>query len=245
MRNSRPRSGPKAFSRTWSSALKAPAAGRNRQARRPPERDRGEDRPSRQLPEGGRAIGGCIVTIDRDGSLKVIQGLIRAEDLPTQEDGKGGRKNGRQTDPAGSCDAEDDAEIIPPSVSPRSSNPAARAREEAGVGNGLADDLRAIWNGIVKSRLAGDFGAAFDLVLFQFARAVFDSSHYPEHCTSSEKLVRFRISGDGEVGIGDRQRFCPVFPAVKAAAESRQQAVRPPFAVVAGGPGRSSPHAVA
>ncbi len=41
---------------------------------------------------------------------------------------------------------------------------------------------------------------------------------YPEHCTSTEKQVRFTISGDGEVGIGDRQRFCPVFLAVKAAA---------------------------
>ncbi len=62
---------------------------------------------------------------------------------------------------------------------------------------------------------------------------------------NTEKQMRLTISGDGEVGIGDRQRFCPAFPAVQAAAESRQQAVRPPFAVVAGGPGRSSPHAVA
>ncbi len=124
------------------------------------------------------AIGGCIVTIDRDGILKVIEGLVRAEDLPIQEDGKGGRKNGRHAGATDTLDAEDDAEIIPPSVSPRNSNTAAKAREEAGVGIGLADDLRAIRNGIVKSHLAGDFGAAFDLVLFQIARAVFDSSHY-------------------------------------------------------------------
>ena len=53
------------------------------------------------------------------------------------------------------------------------------------------------------------------------------------------------ISGDGEVGIGDRERFCPAFPAVQAASEGRQPASRPSLAVVAGGPGRSSPHAVA
>ncbi len=72
-----------------------------------------------------------------------------------------------------------------------------------------------------------------------------DTLTYPEHCTSSEKLARLTISGDGEVGIGDRERFFPAFPAVQAASEGRQQATRPVPAVVAGGPGRSSPHAVA
>ena len=46
----------------------------------------------------------------------------------------------------------------------------AEARKEAGVGIGLADDLRAIRTAIVKSQLACDFEAAFDLLLFQLAR---------------------------------------------------------------------------
>ena len=46
----------------------------------------------------------------------------------------------------------------------------AGARKEAGVGIGLADDLRAIRTAIIKSQLACDFEAAFDLLLFQLAR---------------------------------------------------------------------------
>ena len=57
--------------------------------------------------------------------------------------------------------------------------------------------------------------------------------------------MRFTISGDSEVGIDDTQRVCPVFLAVKAASEGRQQAARLSLAVVAAGPVRSSPHAVA
>ena len=47
----------------------------------------------------------------------------------------------------------------------------AEARKEAGVGIGLADDLRSIRTALVKAKLAGDFEAAFDLALFQMGRA--------------------------------------------------------------------------
>ena len=52
-------------------------------------------------------------------------------------------------------------------------DPRAKAREDAGVGIGLADDLRALRTALVKAHLAGDFEAAFDLVVFQMVRAVF------------------------------------------------------------------------
>ena len=52
-------------------------------------------------------------------------------------------------------------------------DPRAKARADAGVGIGLADDLRAIRTALVKASLAGDFEAAFDLVVFQMVRAVF------------------------------------------------------------------------
>ena len=61
--------------------------------------------------------------------------------------------------------------VTTPSVPPP--DPRAKAREEAGVGIGLADDLRAIRTALVKAHLAGDFEAAFDLVVFQLVRAVF------------------------------------------------------------------------
>ena len=119
------------------------------------------------------AIGGCIVTIDREGKLQVVQGLVKIEDLPVPEENKDGEKGGNDPDAAD----EDNNHITPPSASPKSANPSARAREEAGVGIGLADDLRAIRAGIVKVHLAEDFEAAFDLAVFQAARAVFDRSH--------------------------------------------------------------------
>ena len=42
----------------------------------------------------------------------------------------------------------------------------AEARKEAGVGIGLADDIRSVRTALVKAKLAGDFEAAFDLMLF-------------------------------------------------------------------------------
>ena len=120
------------------------------------------------------SIGGCIVTIDREGKLQVVQGLVRIEDLPVPEENKDGGKVGDRT---GATDDDGETTITPPSASQKSSNPSTRAREEAGVGIGLADDLRAIRAGIVKVHLAEDFEAAFDLAVFQAARAVFDRAH--------------------------------------------------------------------
>ena len=53
----------------------------------------------------------------------------------------------------------------------------AEARKEAGVGIGLADDLRSARTALVKAKLAGDFEAAFDLMLFQLGRSVFTNGH--------------------------------------------------------------------
>ena len=53
----------------------------------------------------------------------------------------------------------------------------AEARKEAGVGIGLADDLRSVRTALVKAKLAGDFEAAFDLMLFQLGRSVFTDGY--------------------------------------------------------------------
>ena len=133
-------------------------------------------------------IAGCIATIGRDGTLQVIHGLVRPEDMPKDaaaagEDGAGtGHGNGG----VGTADGHT-AEIG--AASDRISGPAmsapmnlpkdreAEARKEAGVGIGLADDLRSIRTALVKAKLAGDFEAAFDLMLFQMVRSVFTDGY--------------------------------------------------------------------
>jgi len=99
-------------------------------------------------PEELRARAGCLVTISDDGEFEFIPGLIRPEDAP-----RPGTESGEAT--------------------PRAVSPAAAARARAGVGIGLEDDLRSIRATLVKAHLAHDFEAAFDLLLFQLARALF------------------------------------------------------------------------
>ena len=110
-----------------------------------------------------RAIAGCIVTIDRDGSLRTVPGLVRPEDMPDPE------PDTRST--AAAPPANNSERVDPPAV--RDTDPRAAARKAAGIGIGLADDMRAIRTAIVKTHLQRDFDAAFDLLVFQMARSVF------------------------------------------------------------------------
>ena len=119
------------------------------------------------------AMAGCIATIGRDGTLQVIEGLVKPEDMPKETDAAA---NGEHTDAGhdGATDAGsrvDGPAITTPLASPV--DPRAKARADAGVGIGLADDLRAIRTALVKAHLANDFNAAFDLMVFQMVRAVF------------------------------------------------------------------------
>ena len=68
--------------------------------------------------------------------------------------------------------------ISAPAMPPARSDAEAEARKEAGVGIGLGDDLRSIRTALVKAHLAEDFGAAFDLMLFQMGRAVFTPGYH-------------------------------------------------------------------
>ena len=122
------------------------------------------------------AIAGCIATIGRDGTLQVIQGLVKPEDVqkPAEVADAG---TGTQSANAGDADTGADAgRIAGPAMSTPMQLPKdreAEARKGAGVGIGLADDLRSIRTALVKAHLAGDFEVAFDLMLFQLVRAVF------------------------------------------------------------------------
>ena len=131
-------------------------------------------------------IAGCIATIGRDGTLQVIHGLVRPEDMPKEPEaaGNNGARSGDGNDGDGhSAEAgtgTDAGRISVPAMSGPMNLPKdreAEARKEAGVGIGLADDLRSIRTALVKARLAGDFEAAFDLMLFQLGRSVFTDGY--------------------------------------------------------------------
>ena len=129
------------------------------------------------------AIAGCIVTVGNDGQVQVVHGLVKPEDMPAKE-------TASAQSPGAASSHDDGAGIqVPgtgvPSVSdpampPARPDPEAEARKEAGVGIGLADDLRAIRTTLVKAHLADDFGAAFDLMLFQMGRAVFTPGYHDD-----------------------------------------------------------------
>ena len=132
------------------------------------------------------ARAGCIATIGRDGALQVIAGLVKPEDMPKpDQSGDAATQPGNGHDPdaatAGAHSAGHGVHTTGPAVTQPVAGPRdreAEARKEAGVGIGLADDLRAIRTALVKAKLAGDFEAAFDLALFQMGRAVFAPGYH-------------------------------------------------------------------
>ena len=136
-----------------------------------------------------REIAGAIATVGDDGTLRLIQGLVRPEDIPAAEptgpDGassSGDAGNAAAAAQNGHDADEPRAHIQPPALSRPvpSQDPEAAARKRVGIGVGLADDLRAIRTSLIKGHLAGDFSAAFDIFLFQIARRVFGQGYRPD-----------------------------------------------------------------
>ena len=126
-----------------------------------------------------KAIAGCIVTIAHHGALRVIDGLVRPDDARAL------------------ADDDEHNTVRAPIAAP--TDPARKAREQAGVGAGLADDLRAIRTGDVKAHLSGDFEAAFDLLLFQLARGVFRRGYHADALDIGvhETIERPTVRGSG------------------------------------------------
>ena len=127
------------------------------------------------------AMAGCIVTIGQDGALQTIQGLVKPEDMPKPaESGDASAQAGNGRDPDATAHAAHvpGQSVAAPMAPPRDRE--AEARKDAGVGIGLADDLRSIRTALVKAKLARDFEAAFDLALFQMGRGVFTPG-YRDH----------------------------------------------------------------
>ena len=154
------------------------------------------------------AMAGCIVTIGRDGALQAIQGLVKPEDMPKPaESADAGTLAGNGHDPDAAAHGVQTAghgvHTTGPSVTTPMAPPKdreAEARKEAGVGIGLADDLRSIRTALIKAYLAGDFPAAFDLMLFQMGRAVFAPAYrdYPLDIAVNETADRPNIRMNDE-----------------------------------------------
>ena len=164
------------------------------------------------------AIAGCIVTVSGNGTLQVLQGLVKPEDIPKPaESGDAGTNagNGHDPDAAHAAQAAGTA-VATPMAPPK--DPESEARKEAGVGIGLADDLRSVRTALVKAYLAGDFEAAFDLLLFQMARSVFTAGYTPHALdiavreTADRPTVRmndadFADWSPGEAMLADRSHL--------------------------------------
>ena len=155
------------------------------------------------------AIAGCIATIGNDGEFKLIQGLVRPEDMPAHasEDADAARQ-----DDTGDGESAKSGIEAPTLAAPLAffSDAEAEARKEAGVGIGLADDLRAIRTAIVKSQLACDFYAAFDLLLFQLARSVFTIGYHDGALdiraaeTPDRPAMRVNDDAFGDINVGEK-----------------------------------------
>ena len=149
-----------------------------------------------------RALAGCIVSIGEDGTMAVIRGLVRPDDVPAKPaaSANGATPHGTGGPPGDATQtdaARPDPRISAPARTPPPADPEAEARKAAGVGIGLADDLRAIRTAHVKAHLACRFEAAFDLLLFHLTRSIFGTGH-----------------GDGALDITARPT--PDVPAVRA-----------------------------
>ena len=87
------------------------------------------------------AIAGCIATVGNDGELKLIQGLVRPEDMPAREARRCGRRRTRRYR-RWTRKTPYPASRLPHFAAPLASpgDAEAEARKEVGVGIGLADD---------------------------------------------------------------------------------------------------------
>ena len=155
------------------------------------------------------AIAGCIATVGNDGELKLIQGLVKPEDMPAREAGDAAAaEHGDTADGEETFSGIDVPTFVAPLASPGDAE--AEARKEAGVDIGLADNLRAIRTAIVKSQLACDFEAAFDLLLFQIARSVFTTGYHDGALdiraaeTPDRPAMRVNDDAFGDINVGEK-----------------------------------------
>lgn len=143
---------------------------------------------SRPFADDNRALSGVILTIDWDGNLSVIKGLVRPEDIPAENN------EADEGETSGSNIAS------PTSSSPVPvSDPASALRKADGMTQGLADDLRTSRHHIIRAHLACDYQVAFDVMLYTMCKQAFSSGFYVDqaldfslreyHAANRDKLV--------------------------------------------------------
>ena len=104
---------------------------------------------------GDYELAGCIATVGHDGALKVVEGLVRPEDMPKRTN-------------TGEANGADPGRVDAPLATPTD-----RARRSARRRGSVSDSptiCAVIRTTIVKAYLSRDYEAAFDLTLFQFAQ---------------------------------------------------------------------------
>ncbi|MDE0702408.1 MAG: ParB N-terminal domain-containing protein [Rhodospirillaceae bacterium] len=154
------------------------------------------------------AMAGCLVTVGHDGAMQVIQGLVKPEDMPKpeeSEDANAAVGNGHDPEAVTHRVTVPGITVSTPMAPPPDRE--AEARKEAGVGIGLADDLRHVRTALVKAYLAGDFAAAFDLLLFQMARSVFTFGYKADALD-----IAVRETADRPVGRSNDEDFAAWSP---------------------------------
>ena len=180
------------------------------------------------------AISGCIVTVSSEGRMQLVQGLVRPDDMPADNadtTSAGDHHDSGEADDQSGIPGNQAPAISGPAMPPARPDAEAEARKEAGVGIGLADDLRAVRTALVKAHLAEDFGAAFDLMLFQMGRAVFTPG-YHDHAldiavreTPDRPPLRanddaFGTMSPGEAMLADRSHLSVDWLAIEDDAEA-------------------------
>ena len=97
---------------------------------------------------------GCLLTVNFDGTLRVIEGLVQPEDLPAK--------------PPARTSATSSA---------AGSNPHESHSPKAQISTALGDELRCLRNALAKAHLANDFNCAFDLLLFELSCTLLPTRH--------------------------------------------------------------------
>ena len=111
-----------------------------------------------------RAHAGCIVTIGSQGEIRVIQGLIRNNDMQRYNEAA---RTHRAPGAAPLCAT---APCEPPH---RTRDPDTIARKKAGITAALAEELSWTRTALIRTHLQHNPEAAFDLALFHLARNLF------------------------------------------------------------------------
>ena len=150
------------------------------------------------------AIAGCVVTIARDGTMQVIQGLVKPEDIPAQDPDTATQQQHGTSPSSTPAPSAASSGISGPTMQEPRPDPQTQARKDAGVGIGLADDLRCIRTALVKTHLADDFDAAFDLTIFQLVRSLF-AQGYIDHYHALD--ITFRDTADRPTTRTDDDEF--------------------------------------